>query len=160
MLRRTDTNNNKPLGSAPQRTAQLKPTTPRLPGPAAAPAARPQANSSSKTKTAEPNHNTHDGVRNVNGTSDPRYAKSKSRTGKSWIATYRQETGSRRSTCARLQCSGPAAVGAHVLRTDGRKNNSWHLVPVCHTCNHHTNTEVMWMDSRTTLMPLSPSRRS
>jgi hypothetical protein len=99
-----------------------------------------------------PNHNTHFGVKNINGTSDQRYAHSKSRDGASWLQIWFRETKSQRKTCAVLGCSGAAEVGAHVLITDGRSSNTWHLAPFCKGCNHHTNTKVMWVEKTITLV--------
>ena len=115
---------------------------------------------SNPVASRQPNHNTHVGVRNVNGTGSSRYADSKSRTAESWLAMWREETRSTRSTCGRLQCSKAVAVGGHVIRTDGRHDKRWYIAPLCYACNLHTNTETMWMKNGVALVPLPPSHRS
>lgn len=96
--------------------------------------------------------NTHHKVKNINGTSDPRYAKSKSKTGASWLAVWRDETDSDRDTCCVLGCSRTDLVGGHVIKVDGRASNEWWLAPICNAHNNHTNTEEMFLDRRVELV--------
>lgn len=55
----------------------------------------------------------------------------------SWLDHWYNATGSRRSTCSVLGCSGGAEVGAHVLEvtTEGGNNRRHWIVPMCNYCN-------------------------
>jgi hypothetical protein len=77
-----------------------------------------------------PNMNTHQCVRNINGTSGERYANSGSKTGASWLAVWRNAAHSDRKTCCVLECSRTDLVGGHVIRVDGRQSNEWYLAPI------------------------------
>jgi hypothetical protein len=101
-----------------------------------------------------PNLNTHFQVKNINGTSDPRYANSQSKTEDSWLAVWRSETGSQRTTCAALNCSREDLVGGHVINCDGRSSNEWMLAPICKAHNHPSNKDPFFLDSRVTLVYL------
>ncbi len=105
------------------------------------------------------NKNTNFKVKNLNGTSDPRYALSNSKTGSSWLAIWRSEASSDRSTCCKIGCSNDAEVGAHVIVCDGRTDNTWYLVPFCKKCNNTNNTSEMFIDSRVTLVPVRRDMR-
>lgn len=96
--------------------------------------------------------NSHFKVRNINGTSGDRYAKSSSKTGSSWLAVWRRETGSSRAQCCVLDCSRTDLVGGHVMKVDGRSSNEWWLAPICNSHNNHSNTKEMFIDSRITLV--------
>ena len=91
-------------------------------------------------------------VRNINGTSGERYAKSASKTGASWLAVWREASGSDRTTCCVLECGRTDLVGGHVMKVDGRSSNEWWLAPICKGHNHHTNTAEMYLDERVTLV--------
>jgi hypothetical protein len=105
------------------------------------------------------NKNTHFAVKNLNGTSDPRYALSKSKDGPSWLRIWREHSGSSRKSCCVMNCSNQAQVGAHVIICDGRTSNIWYLAPFCHGCNNHNNTDEMYLDSRVELIPVRPGLR-
>lgn len=105
---------------------------------------------------SRPNKNTHHSVKNVNGTSKPPYASSKSKDGASWLDTWRAETKSTRKTCSALGCSRTDLVGAHVITTDRRSDRAWHLTPLCKKHNHTSNTDAMFLDSRVTLVGVRP----
>ena len=98
------------------------------------------------------NHNTNFIVRNINGTSGERYARSGSRSGSSWLETWRQKTHSDRTTCCILGCGRKDLVGGHVMKCDGRSSNEWWLAPICNMHNNHTNTSEMTLDSRVELV--------
>lgn len=108
----------------------------------------PKTKSSTKVKApkAGVSKNTHELVKNVNGTSKDRYANSGSKTDGSWIDTWRKETGSRRKTCASLGCTNEATVGGHVRTADKRKDGSWGIVPICHSCNHTSNKGAYFLE--------------
>jgi hypothetical protein len=101
---------------------------------------------------AAPSKHTHHFVRNINGTSGERYARSGSKDGPSWLAIWRRETGSERATCCVLGCTNTTLVGGHVMKTDARTSNEWWLAPICKKHNHHTNTDEMPLDSRVELV--------
>ncbi|KDO31405.1 hypothetical protein SPRG_19543 [Saprolegnia parasitica CBS 223.65] len=104
---------------------------------------------------AECNMNTHFCVKNINGTSGPRYAKSSSKTESSWLEMWRQATGSNRRTCCINGCAREDLVGAHVMITDRRSDNTWYLAPLCKGHNHCSNTNGMWIARNVTLIPVS-----
>ncbi|MGK2255248.1 MAG: hypothetical protein ACI8Y6_000539 [Brevundimonas sp.] len=93
------------------------------------------------------NCNTHCLVRNENGTSRRRRCACGT-----WIEHHRSQGGGRRTTCARMGCGGRAEVGAHVKFVDRRRGRGSWIVPFCRGCNHPSNTEAMFIDSRTMLV--------
>ncbi len=50
-------------------------------------------------------------------------------------------------------------MGAHVLVDDRRMARDWYLAPICRGHNHYTYEEVMWLDSRVTLVPVSVGKQ-
>jgi 5-methylcytosine-specific restriction endonuclease McrA len=95
-----------------------------------------------------PNKNTHHYVK-INGTAAPKYSSSSSKrlndgsSSKSWVDTWRDSTGSKRTQCAKLGCSDRDLVGGHVISIDQRRSKNWQLVPICRSCNNKANTEPM-----------------
>ena len=85
------------------------------------------------------NKNNHTFVKNINGTGSEPYCDSSSKTESSWLKTADGEG----KDCAVLGCGDSADVGAHVMNTDGRADNSWNIVPMCATHNNTANTEEM-----------------
>ena len=129
---------------------------------------------------AFPNHNTHFCVKNLNGTSGPRYVSSQSKSESSWLKVllsaknerkgyyvvyslfvslmvfqvWRTHTNSTRATCCVRGCSRDDLVGGHVIKTDSRSSNEWWLAPICKGHNHYSNTDGMWIDQRVQLVKL------
>ncbi len=93
------------------------------------------------------NRNSHLLVRNENGTSRRRRCACGS-----WLGHYQSQGGGRRTTCARMGCRGQAEVGAHVKFVDRRRGGASWIAPLCRGCNHPSNREPMYIDSRTTLI--------
>jgi hypothetical protein len=94
-------------------------------------------------------------VRNINGTSAERYAKSASKSEESWLEVWRVATRSERTTCCVLRCSRTDLVGGHVMSCDLRMSRQWYLVPICRAHNHVSNKDEMWLDERVTLVPVA-----
>ena len=90
-----------------------------------------------------PNMNTHEKVKNVKGSEQSRM---QCKCG-TWIQYWRNYTGSKRKRCAVLGCNGEAKVGAHVISVDGRTGNHRYIAPMCYSCNHHTNTDEMFLEA-------------
>lgn len=99
-----------------------------------------------------PSMNTHFLVRNLRSTSH------RACTCGTWMDHWYNDTGSSRSTCSVLGCSNEASVGAHVLDMDGRAGWEEWIVPMCHSHNHHSNDEEMWLDSRIILVSANTKR--
>ena len=99
------------------------------------------------------NQNTNYLVKNINGTSEERYKDQNCRC-RSWLAHWRNNTGSDRSTCCVIQCNRGVQVGAHVQIKDGRVGDNWYIAPFCKKCNNYNNISKMFIDSRTTLIPI------
>jgi len=92
--------------------------------------------------------NTHPCVKNIQG-----HAQSELGCAcRSWIAHWRNFTGSSRTSCAVLKCSSKAIHGAHVISIDKRKSNHRYIVPMCATHNNSNNTKGMFLDSRILLI--------
>ena len=93
-----------------------------------------------------PNKNTHFIVKNIQGTSVYRCGC------RSWIDHWRRATKADRLTCAVMGCGNLAAVGAHVISTDMRRDRQWWIAPFCRYHNLHTNKNEMFLDSRIVLV--------
>lgn len=94
-------------------------------------------------------------VKNVNGTSNPRYSNSGSkRGGKSWLDTYRRETKSARTICAVFRCGKKATAGSHV-RCVNCITDDWGIVPFCAKHNNCANEEEMELKSNVKLHHLA-----
>ncbi|KHD05919.1 hypothetical protein PN36_19965 [Candidatus Thiomargarita nelsonii] len=100
-----------------------------------------------------PNKNTHYKVKNLHGTSKDRYSKKKCECD-NWLAHWRNNTKSQRTTCAVLECARKATVGAHVICVDGRMSNEWYIVPFCKYHNHYEKKDEYFLDSRVHLIPV------
>lgn len=73
-------------------------------------------------------------VQNINGTSKPPYNNPRAKGYNSWEEFW--EAKSECSFPTYCQCDGclnNARVGAHVMRTSGRR--TWNIVPLCDSCN-------------------------
>lgn len=86
-------------------------------------------------------------VKNINGTSSKRYQELNCNC-KSWIAHYKNNTGSLRTTCCVIGCTRKVEVGAHVHIIDKSMGRSWYVLPFCKKCNQSQNTGSMLVDSR------------
>jgi hypothetical protein len=93
-----------------------------------------------------PTMNSHFHVRNVPETTGDRCGCA------SWMSHWRRHTGATRATCMRLGCSNLAEVGAHVEHDDQRRSPGPWIAALCKECNHPTNTDVMVLDSRSSLV--------
>jgi hypothetical protein len=98
-------------------------------------------------------------VRNISGTSSPRYADSNSKTSESWLQTWRDATGSDRATCCVNECNNLATQGAHVQMEDHRMTRDWYLVPMCSPCNSPRNSDGMYIDCRVVPVAVNPLNR-
>ena len=105
---------------------------------------------------SKPTMQTHFKVKNVHGTSNPRYAESSSKMASSWLKKWREETKSDRKTCCVIGCSSEDLVGGHVIIVDKRSDNSWWIAPICRGHNNFSNETEMFLDSRVTLVAVSP----
>ncbi|KAL0485219.1 SMURF2 [Acrasis kona] len=103
----------------------------------------------------EPNHNKGDVVKNVNGTSKAPYSTSASKTGDSWLETANGEG----KPCSVKGCGSDAEVGAHTRNTDGRKDDSISITPMCQEHNNCSNTDEMQLKKNATSVPLNPENR-
>ena len=81
------------------------------------------------------NHNNSLMVKNIHGTSADRYHISG--LSQKFVAAG----GTSSTTCQAKGCSNQATATAHVIKTDGRRDNDWHLTRLCHQHNHYTNDE-------------------
>lgn len=98
------------------------------------------------------NKNTHHCVKNINGTAAHKYSSSSSKrlnngsSSTSWVDTWRDSTGSKRTQCAKLGCGNrDELVGGHVMSVDQRRTKDWQLVPICRPCNNKANTDHMFI---------------
>ena len=76
-------------------------------------------------------------VKNLNGTSKPKYVIHALKT------KYVKAGGCLSSTCQHKSCSKPVSATAHVKHTDGRKGNAWYLTSLCATHNHTSNKDLI-----------------
>lgn len=75
----------------------------------------------------------------------------------SWLQHWRNETRSRRRVCSILGCGNDATVGAHIIHADGRASSEWWIVPMCGSCNHSTNADVMFLKEDVLLVAANSS---
>jgi hypothetical protein len=62
-------------------------------------------------------------------------------------------------SCAVKGCHGSFDATAHVMLDDGRRGNSWYLVPQCSFCNNHSrNGERVALRSNAVLISLADVR--
>mmetsp|Transcript_23324 Transcript_23324/g.56556 ORF Transcript_23324/g.56556 Transcript_23324/m.56556 type:complete len:106 (-) Transcript_23324:287-604(-) len=94
------------------------------------------------------NCNTNLKVKNLKGTSKPRYVQVNR------LAAWRKYCKSERKSCAVVNCNNECKVGAHVKLTDGRRGNQWYIAPFCFGCNHWTNGQEMFLKKGVGLMPV------
>ncbi|GGF41230.1 hypothetical protein GCM10011611_54570 [Aliidongia dinghuensis] len=88
---------------------------------------------------AKLHRNSHWLVKNLNGTTDNKCECA------SWIAHWRNCTGSDRVLCCVVPCGRLAQVGAHVIVIDRRSDRSWWIVPMCKKHNNTHNQEPMYI---------------
>lgn len=102
------------------------------------------------------NHNNCLITRNLKGTTNYKLSGEKVKRRRcrcgSWIEHWRKFTGGKRVTCAVIGCNNLAKCGAHVVSTDGRRDQQWWIVPVCSNCNHYRNIKEMKIDRRSWLV--------
>ncbi len=73
--------------------------------------------------------------KNINGTGGRKCPSGFS----SWLDYYMKSNGlSAMPTCARKGCTNKATLGAHVKKV-GSNDNSWHIIPLCDSCNGLTS---------------------
>jgi hypothetical protein len=90
-------------------------------------------------------------VKNLKGTAD----NAASCCG-TWIAHWRKNTGSGRTTCAAKGCSQDADVGAHVQRKHGNAAAAWYIVPLCRGCNSSWNNDEFRLKAGVKLVSARP----
>lgn len=81
-------------------------------------------------------------VKNINGTSKEKYAKSYPAKYKSWLDYWDDKSGCHRPYyCANDNCLNKVEVGAHVIKESSEKDRSWYIIPLCKECNNPSNKE-------------------
>lgn len=91
-------------------------------------------------------------VKNITGTSKPRYVVARLRE------KFEEFAGYEHKKCQVKGCPSDAAVTAHVRKVDGRRDDNWYLTRMCATHNNYTNTEPMALRKNAALVPLAEVR--
>jgi hypothetical protein len=87
-------------------------------------------------------------VKNINGTSSPRYAID------NLSSKFVNHGGTSSSTCQVKQCSNSATATGHVKKTDARSDDNWHLTKLCAHHNHSSNDSEMALRKNAKLIPV------
>lgn len=98
------------------------------------------------------NNNNSTMVKNLNGTSGPRYEIS------DLHGKYLRMGGVDSGNCQVKECHDPGSKTAHVKKTDGRSDDDWYLCWVCATHNHTTYTAPYALRSNAKLISVAELR--
>ena len=82
-------------------------------------------------------------VKNINGTSQKRYAKPKDGSS-SWKEYWEKhnDEGCEFGLCGNMSCyDRKADVGGHVVKVNSR-DQKWYIVPLCSSCNQLSDDEI------------------
>lgn len=86
-------------------------------------------------------------IKNINGTSKEKYAKSYPKEYKSWLDYWDDKCWYQRPyLCANENCINDVEVGAHVIKESSENDRSWYIIPLCKKCNHPSNKDYFKVD--------------
>jgi hypothetical protein len=68
-----------------------------------------------------------------------------------WLVHWERVCGRKARFCSEVNCSGPAAAGALVMK-DGNGDGRWYIIPLCHDHHGMTGRELEVAES-TTFVP-------